>query len=113
MGVNLYSSQIYNWVPDTYDDLNNLPAEMPDDLKSHIKSLPPAARKQIWVSCTGEHPLDNEKMGPIQYYPRRGFPSYYFPYQNLDGYMSPLIAVQFERPQCKIIIYNLLYKKTP
>jgi sodium/potassium-transporting ATPase subunit beta len=52
----------------------------------------------IWVSCEGENPADLENIGPISYYPRRGFPGYYFPYQNQEGYLSSLVAIHFERP---------------
>jgi hypothetical protein len=52
----------------------------------------------IWVSCEGENPADLENIGPIKYYPRRGFPGFYYPYENSEGYLSPLVAVHFERP---------------
>lgn len=52
----------------------------------------------VWVSCEGENPADVENIGSIQYFPRRGFPSYYFPYKNIDGYLQPIIAVWFEKP---------------
>lgn len=40
----------------------------------------------------------------INYYPSRGFPAYYYPYLNQKGYMSPLIAVQFEKvPAHKLV----------
>lgn len=31
--------QIYNWVPEFYDDINDLPEEMPKDLVEYIKSI--------------------------------------------------------------------------
>lgn len=71
---------------------------MPLDLKTHIASLSPKARKQIWVSCKGETPFDNEAIGPIQY-PQRGFPSYFYPFRNTVDYLSPLVAIRFERPK--------------
>ena len=55
----------------------------------------------VWVSCEGENPADVENIGPIQYIPRRGFPGYFFPFINNDGYLSPLVAVWFERPASK------------
>ena len=27
---------MFGWIPDVYDDPNNLPKEMPDELKFHI-----------------------------------------------------------------------------
>jgi hypothetical protein len=47
------------------------------------------------VDCRGENPADEEGMGPIEYFPKsRGFPSYYFPFENQEAYESPLVAVQ-------------------
>lgn len=62
----------------------------------------------IWVSCEGENPADKENIGPVQYYPRQGFPGYFFPYENSEGYLSPLVAVQFTRPIRKYIFIILL-----
>lgn len=58
----------------------------------------------VWVSCEGENPADLENIGPIKYIPNQGFPGYYFPYENSEGYLSPLVAVHFERPMRGIII---------
>lgn len=49
----------------------------------------------VWVSCEGENPADNENIKSIDYYPRMGFPGFYFPYKNVEGYTPPLVAVQF------------------
>lgn len=53
----------------------------------------------MWVSCEGENPADIENIGAIQYIPQRGFPGYFFPFTNIDGYLSPLVAVFFEAPR--------------
>ena len=53
----------------------------------------------VWVSCGGENPADVENIGPVQYIPRRGFPAYYYPFTNKEGYLSPLVAVLFEKPR--------------
>lgn len=55
----------------------------------------------VWISCEGENPADVENMGPIEYYPRQGFPGYYFPYENSEGYLSPLVAIHFTKPTRK------------
>lgn len=93
--------QIYSWMPEFFNDTAHLPTGMPNDLKNHIASLKTAFRDTIWVSCEGENPADVENIGPIQYFPRRGFPGYYFPFTNTPGYLSPLVAVFFEKPKCK------------
>lgn len=85
-------------MPEFYDDVNDLPEDMPTDLSDHIKSLPVEARKQVWVSCNGLAPADVETIGPIEYFPNRGLPTFYYPYTNRPGYLSPLVAVHFARP---------------
>jgi len=100
-------NKIYGWVPHYYNDTNSLPNNMPRDLKSFVNQTAasnPLALNTIWVSCEGENPADLENIGPIKYYPRRGFPGYYYPYENSEGYLSPLVAVHFERPVRGIII---------
>jgi sodium/potassium-transporting ATPase subunit beta len=61
------------------------------------------------VSCEGQTPAIAELIGPIQYLPLPGFPAYYFPYDNSEHFMSPLVALSFEKPQSKLLIYNLLH----
>lgn len=116
--VFLKLNKIFDWTPETYNDINNLPDTMPADLVEHIKTLNETHREQVWISCQGQHSLDKENIGPVSYYPARGFPAYYYPYRNQDGYLSPLVAVQFEsvkvnellsvecRAWAKNIIYN-------
>lgn len=95
-------NRIYGWIPEFYNDPEDLPKEMPDDLKAHIAGLPESHRNQIWVSCLGENGSDQQIIGNVQYYPMRGFPSYFYPYLNAPGYVSPLVAVQFENPTRKL-----------
>ncbi|KAJ6649707.1 Sodium/potassium-transporting ATPase subunit beta-1 [Pseudolycoriella hygida] len=110
-------NKIYNWEPEYYDDINNLPNEMPQDLKDEIKSLPVNQRKQVWVSCNGERSSDEESLRGMKYFPSRGFPGYYYPFKNAPGYLSPLIAVKIERPtlnriiniECRAWAKNILY----
>jgi len=93
--------QIFGWEPKFYNDTKNLPSGMPADLQEHIRQEELANRLDtVWVSCAGENPADVENMGAIQYIPRRGFPGYYFPFKNTPGYLSPLVAVFFEKPKC-------------
>ncbi|GJQ69825.1 hypothetical protein Trydic_g22377, partial [Trypoxylus dichotomus] len=97
--VYLKLNRIYGWEPEYYNDTNNLPTDMPSDLVAEIKaehSHDPARANQIWVSCTGEHSVDQEHVNAsrFEYFPTRGFPGYYYPFTNVDGYLSPLIAVR-------------------
>ncbi|XP_077296718.1 nervana 1 [Arctopsyche grandis] len=112
-------NKIYGWVPDFYDDPNDLPEEMPPDLKEYIRNSTAEERRQVWITCSGESPIDKELLGPngIRYIPTHGLPEYYFPYTNTPGYLSPLIAVQIVRPplnriiniECRAWAKNIIY----
>lgn len=39
--------QIYNWVPDMYNTSTNLPDNMPDDLKEHIRGEEARGNKNV------------------------------------------------------------------
>ncbi|KAL1458521.1 hypothetical protein WDU94_008663 [Cyamophila willieti] len=58
----------------------------------------------VWVSCEGENPADIENLGNIQYHPNQGFPGYFFPFENSEGYLSPLVAINIPRPRTGILI---------
>jgi len=79
--------------------LNNEPfeeptAEMPNALKNRIKAQPD--KKQVWVNCEPKYPADREMLKEVKYFPASGgFPDKYFPYQNQEDYLNPLVAVQF------------------
>ncbi|XP_075212360.1 sodium/potassium-transporting ATPase subunit beta-2-like [Lycorma delicatula] len=98
-------NRIYGWMPDFYNDKSNLPQQMPDSLKSYIKNVTDEKKlNTIWVDCYGEAPADKEHIGEIKYYPQRGFPGYFYPYINTEGYLSPLVAVQLLRPKLNTLI---------
>jgi sodium/potassium-transporting ATPase subunit beta len=116
-------NKIYGWIPEFYNRSNELPAKMPRDLKEHIKQIETTERpalNTVWVSCEGENPADIENVGPIKYYPRRGFPGYFYPFENSEGYLSPLVAVHFERPvrgiiinvECKAWAHNIIHDRS-
>uniref|UniRef100_A0A069DSJ3 Putative sodium/potassium-transporting atpase subunit beta-2-like isoform x2 n=1 Tax=Panstrongylus megistus TaxID=65343 RepID=A0A069DSJ3_9HEMI len=99
-------NRIFGWKPNIYEP-NELPDNMPSDLKQDIQSLVKENEYQkntIWVSCEGESPADVEHVGPISYKPYPGFPAYFFPYENNEGYLSPIVAVLFEKPRTGILI---------
>ncbi|XP_014608857.1 sodium/potassium-transporting ATPase subunit beta-2-like [Polistes fuscatus] len=115
-------NKIFGWMPNFYNDTKNLPPGMPTDLRDHIKKEESAQSQRldtVWVSCAGENPADIENMGAIQYIPRRGFPGYYFPFTNTPGYLSPLVAVFFEKPkygvliniECKAWAHNIIHDR--
>ena len=99
----IFDPQIYGWRPEYYNDTNSLPEKMPESLKKHIREEnSQVERNTVWVSCEGENPADQENIGPVKIIPKRGFPGYYYPYENSEGYLSPLVAVHFERPRSKL-----------
>ncbi|XP_033309686.1 sodium/potassium-transporting ATPase subunit beta-2-like isoform X1 [Bombus bifarius] len=98
-------NRIYGWVPEYYNNTKDLPSDMPPSLVQHIKSINSSWLNTVWVSCEGAYPHDNEIIGELNYYPEsHGFPGYYYPYQNIPGYLSPVAAVHFLRPTRNQII---------
>ncbi|KAK0159749.1 hypothetical protein PV327_010829 [Microctonus hyperodae] len=100
-------NKIIGWTPQVYNDTNELPPEMPESLVKKINSLNGSSESNtIWLSCKGRKAHDDEAIGEIEYYPStQGFPSFYYPYENIPGYLSPLVAVHFRRPQRNKEIY--------
>lgn len=87
-------NKVYDWEPIPYNNTHRHP-DLPDDL-----FFP----GNIAVSCVGEDPMDDENMGPLAYYPPRGFPVFYYPYLNQEGYRQPLVFVKFLRPKNGVVI---------
>ncbi|XP_076656465.1 sodium/potassium-transporting ATPase subunit beta-2 [Halictus rubicundus] len=98
-------NRIYGWEPEYYNDTKNLPKDMPESLSNHINSVNGSTLNTVWVSCKGENPHDEESIGKLDYYPKsQGFAGYYYPYTNIPGYLSPVVAVHFLRPARNRII---------
>lgn len=88
-----------DWKPD-FVNATNLPLEMPQDLKEYIHSS--GKSRVAWVSCEGENPVSEEKIGPIKYLPERGFRDYQI--SSSKQSIEPLVAVWFQKPQKEILI---------
>ncbi|XP_034474154.1 sodium/potassium-transporting ATPase subunit beta-1 [Drosophila innubila] len=107
-------NKIYGWEPQVYDA--PVPT-MPEDLQKLINDTSVEERQKIWVSCAGHHGKDKEQFKDIKYYPKQGIPTYYYPYLNQPGYLSPLIAVQFNDMaigkmmdvECRAWAKNIIY----
>jgi sodium/potassium-transporting ATPase subunit beta len=94
-------NKIYNWEPEYYTDVNDLPEKMPQSLKDHIKvNGKKYDMKVVWVSCEGENPADVDNLGQNISFKslsgEQGFLGKYFPFKSTEGYLQPLVAVQFE-----------------
>ncbi|KAJ8726025.1 hypothetical protein PYW07_000723 [Mythimna separata] len=100
-------NKIYGWRPEVYEGWDEIPKDMPLELQQHIWNLTHTNAKfgnMVWVSCHGETPADKENIGPISYLPYPGFPGYFYPYENAEGYLSPLVAIHLQRPRTGILI---------
>ncbi|KAL9927317.1 nervana 1 isoform 2-T2 [Glossina fuscipes fuscipes] len=115
--VFLKLNKIFDWNPQYYDNPKEFPDDMPVELRTYINSLPATELQQVWVSCNGTNAQDRESLGDIKYFPGQGFPAFYYPYINQPGYLSPLIAVQFEKlpvshmvnVECRAWAKNIIY----
>lgn len=89
----LKPNKIFGWTPVTYtkEEIQE-EKDMPENLKMAILKLPAEViEKNIWVSC-----VESEHNVTLTYDTHPGFPSYYFPYANQKGYLSPFVAMQIE-----------------
>jgi sodium/potassium-transporting ATPase subunit beta len=107
-------NKIYKWQPDYYTSANELPENMPEPLKTHITSrINKKSLEVVWVSCEGENPADTENLGKnVKYMSlsgEQGFNGNYFPFENTDGYLQPLIAVQFQSVKSKLLTFQRFY----
>ncbi|GFS55472.1 hypothetical protein NPIL_559702 [Nephila pilipes] len=91
-------NRIYGWKPVPYTN-TTFPPTMPDHIRDHYDP------NYVYISCAGENPADKENIGPIRYFPEHGaIPKYYFPFTNLDGYLSPFVYVRLEKPATGVLI---------
>ncbi|XP_041972331.1 sodium/potassium-transporting ATPase subunit beta-2-like [Aricia agestis] len=100
-------NRIFGWRPEFYTGEDDLPQDMPVGLQEQIRNITSEnihRGNMVWVSCQGETPADRENIGPLRYIPQAGFPGYYYPYNNAEGYLSPLVAVHLQRPKTGIVI---------
>ena len=52
----------------------------------------------------GKNPVGQEYIGQLVYTPHQGFNAYYFPYREVDGYVSPILTVEFSSAQPHVLI---------
>lgn len=106
--VFLKLNKIYGVVNEAYDgsDLGDGKLNWHDDMSDDLKALigQQSNKQQVWIECKGENPADKEALKSVTYFPSsQGFPLYYFPYKKQDGYLSPVVAVQFEVPDFQLV----------
>ena len=87
-----------DWEPIPYiGSLEDVP-NAPSQLRKHIAQLTSSAdrsvNRMVWLTCEGDDP---EVMGKVNYFPRQGFPIYYYPL--VADLPSPFVFVQFENPK--------------
>jgi len=94
--IALKLNRIYGWVPETFD--NETIEEDNDHARAAKKALGDLVNPDyIGVSCEGENDGDNDNRGPMQFYPKFGFPiKGYLPFKNTKGYQTPVVFAQFE-----------------
>jgi len=112
-------NRIIGWIPKPYpvDSKGNysLPEDMPEEIKKLISDSK-SHSGGVHVSCRGRQQSDNEKIGTLTITPPT-IPAYYYPYTNVQGYLSPLVAVQFNNPEkgvpinveCIAWAHNIIY----
>ncbi|KAF7279519.1 sodium/potassium-transporting ATPase subunit beta-1-like [Rhynchophorus ferrugineus] len=95
-------NRIYNWEPKFFTTpQKGMPAELQQFLSNDTVSQ--TEKEQIWVSCQGQSDVDKENLKGFNYYPK-GFAGYYYPYKNVENYLSPIIAVEIVNITPNVIV---------
>ncbi|XP_053605307.1 sodium/potassium-transporting ATPase subunit beta-2-like [Plodia interpunctella] len=111
-------NKIFDWVPEYYD-ASQLPEDMPDDLRKHIKGLDPLEPASVWVSCADEAQADGTLPGTVFEYPwGRGLLGI-FPYRKQENDFGAFLPVAITPPvnkevyiRCRAWAKNIIYKKS-
>jgi len=91
--VLLKLNKIFDWMPVAFNATNR-----PPELGNRWDP------RYVGVTCEGENPIDQENIGPLEYFPPEGFPVNFYPYLNQEGYRSPLVMVKFTKPTNGVVI---------
>lgn len=91
--VLLKINKVFGWEPKLYSNDSK-----PDDLEKYEISP-----NGIFVTCEGENPSDVDNLGEVSIYPKEGFKTQYFPYNNVEGYQSPVVMVQMNNLESGVI----------
>lgn len=118
--VILKLNKIYGLEPGYFNDSSALPDYVPERVRQTLAGLKGENLNQVWVDCQPENTADAEGLGEIRYFPTSaGYPSQYYPYMNQEGYLGPLIAIQFLNPtagqlihiECRAYAANIKYSR--
>lgn len=110
-------NRLYNWLPEPYTDLNELPKAINSTIRS-LNNAQDLIAKNIFLKCEGEFSADIDSLENvnISYYSADEIiteigviPIYYYPYLNQPGYKSPLVFVHFQNLP-KHALINVLCK---
>uniref|UniRef100_A0A646QIL4 ATPase-b2 n=1 Tax=Hemiscolopendra marginata TaxID=943146 RepID=A0A646QIL4_9MYRI len=101
-------NRIFGWKPELYGVNETIPDETIELKRVRKQHASDSSRNQttemVWVTCEGENPADRENIGEIDYFPFAGLPGKYFPYKNVQGYLSPFVFAQFKSLQKNVLI---------
>ncbi|XP_040566071.1 sodium/potassium-transporting ATPase subunit beta isoform X1 [Lepeophtheirus salmonis] len=102
-------NKIFDWIPKPFlNSTDFIKHGAPSGLVKYItkkeKENSPEVGNAVYIWCEGENPADREHIGHIDYYPSPGIPTYYFPYKNQEGYLSPAVFAHFKKPKHGVLI---------
>lgn len=90
-------NKIYGWKPEPYN-ADNFPRDVPEEVRKDYQP------DKVYITCEGENAADQENMGPVKFYPSNAVESFYFPYNNVPGYLPPFVFAHFEKPERGVLI---------
>jgi len=101
-------NKIYGWEPQPYKNVTEMPADIPPVIREsflqNIEDGKEHLNEKVWLHCDGENPADKEHIGPITYYPDRGFSADFYPFENQDQYLAPVVFAALDDPDKGVMI---------
>jgi sodium/potassium-transporting ATPase subunit beta len=77
-------NRLIGWKPEDYD------SEVPEKIQKRYK------KGNIAFSCGGQHEVDREFEGSIEYVPSEGIDGRFYPYVVMENYHQPIAMIKFK-----------------
>jgi len=78
-------NRLIGWKPEDYDSAN-----VPEPISKRYK------KGNIAFSCGGQHEVDREVEGQIEYVPKEGIDGRFYPYAVMENYHQPIAMIKFK-----------------
>lgn len=98
-------NRILLWKPTPYKKGDDLPQNVPNEVKTLIEDSP---TPRIWVTCEGSTPKDRDHLVPgyFKFQGTKGFDISVYPFDMQENFADPIIALQLNGVTPKKTVYS-------